>query len=63
MKQAQRDRMSQIDPGPVLTCFFALFGRILLMVVARQLGANDLPEIYSAFKAAQLLKSNKALTS
>ena len=22
------------------------------MVVARQLGANDLPEIYSAFKAA-----------
>lgn len=25
--------------------------RILLMVVARQLGANDLPEIYSAFKA------------
>lgn len=27
------------------------FRRILLMVVARQLGANDLPEIYSAFKA------------
>lgn len=30
------------------------FRRILLMVVARQLGANDLPEIYNAFKASQL---------
>jgi len=27
------------------------FRRILLMVVARHLGANDLPEIYNAFKA------------
>ncbi|OLQ05923.1 Calcium-dependent protein kinase 34 [Symbiodinium microadriaticum] len=28
------------------------FRRILLMVVARHLGANDLPEIYDAFKAS-----------
>ena len=28
--------------------------RILLMVVARHLGANDLPEIYDAFKAEPL---------
>ena len=45
--------LSAQRPGFVRSFGNLILVRILLMVVARHLGANDLPEIYNAFKASE----------